>query len=191
MSKKLQFVLGAVAFVALMTIAVFGYNTLQDAGYTPDNPVQEIPEEDRRRAPDFTVLDWDGNEVRLSDLRGKPVVLNFWATWCPNCVIEMPYFQELHSEMGDEIHIVKVNLLDGQRETRASVEDFMAERDYDFQVWFDTTGEASGLFGVRFIPVTFFIDAEGYLVTMIQGTVDEHRLRQAVEMAMNLPEFNE
>ena len=78
------------------------------------------------RAPDFVVFDEDGNEVRLSDFLGEPVVLNFWTTWCPSCVRETPYFQQLYTEMGTGVRVLKVNLLDGRRETRQAVDDFMA-----------------------------------------------------------------
>jgi len=140
-------------------------------------------ETDRQPAPDITVLDINGNEVQLSSLFGKPIVLNFWATWCPACVQESPYFEKLYREMGDEVHFMKVNLLDGRREVRDNVDRFIENHDYTFPVYFDETGLASAPYGIRSIPMTFFIDTDGNLAAAAQGAVDEQMLRQGINMA--------
>jgi len=168
-------------FLLVLSAAVFGYNILRES----HRPEGEVAERERLRAPDFTVLDVFSSEVHFYDFLGKPVVLNFWATWCPNCVEESPHFETLYQEMGDEVHFVKVNLLDGDRETRGRVNNFMNTHGYTFPVYFDTTGQASGLYGVRTIPLTVFIDAEGYLVAITQGQITEYQLREGIELAMN------
>ena len=148
-----------------------------------DNSRQHEYDEAPPQAPDFTMHDMYGNEVRLSDFFGKPIVLNFWTTWCPACIVEMPYFEWLHEEMGSEIHILKVNLPSETRgETRERVEQFIADNEYGFPVYFDT-GEGAMAYGVRSIPVTFFIDADGYAVAQAQGPVNEDTLRRGLEMA--------
>jgi len=138
-------------------------------------PLELPPEEDDTApdnlASDFAFYDAYGNEVRLSDFLGKPIVLNFWTTWCISCVRETPYFQRLYDEMGGDLHILKVNLLDGQRETREQVDDFMTDNEYTFPLFFDT-GAGADEYGIRFIPMTFFIDANGVLVSYVQGTAD-------------------
>ena len=175
-NNKIKTFIGIGAFAVLIAIAVFAYDFLQ----TGENAPHETPQ---NPAPDFTILDAENNEVRLSDFFGKPIVLNFWTTWCPACVAELPVFENMYHEMGDEVHFLKVNLLDGTRETREDVDSFMAERNLTFSVYFDTTGEASDAYGVRGIPMTFFIDAEGQLVAGIQGPADEGALREGIEMA--------
>lgn len=182
MNAKIKIIIGVIALFAVLSAAVFGYNVLRDMGHTPD---AEIAERERLSAPDFTVIDFYGNEVSFHDFLGKPIVLNFWTTWCPNCVAEKPYFEKLYREMGEEVHFIKVNLLDGERETWARVSNFIAENDYTVPLLFDTTGEASGLYGIRTIPLTVFIDAEGYLVAMTQGQITEYQLRDGIEMIMN------
>jgi len=148
-----------------------------------DNYHQPEYEEPIPQAPDFAMYDMYGNEVRLSDFFGKPIVLNFWTTWCPACVTEMPHFEWLHDELGDEIHILKVNLPDDNRgETRERVEQFITDNSYTFPIYFDT-GEGAMVYGVRGIPVTFFIDADGYAAAMAQGPVDEDSLRRGLELA--------
>jgi len=144
----------------------------------PERPPNEITPDNL--APDFTMYDAYGNEVRLSDFFGKPIILNFWTTWCPSCVREIPYFQQLYTEAGDDVHILKVNLLDGQRETRERVDNFMVDNNLTFPLFFDA-GAGAIEYGVMFIPMTFFIDANGALVSSIQGAVNANTLQSGLD----------
>jgi len=177
MDKKIKAMLAILGFAALLAGAYFAYEALTVRTELPINTVQQ----DLQRAPDITVLDQNGNEVRLSELIGTAVVLNFWTSWCPACVQETPYFDALYREMGGEVRILKVNLTDGQRETQDSALDFVNSRGYAFPVYFDTTGQASGAYGVMAIPVTFFINAEGYVTSGIRGAATADSLRLGVE----------
>ncbi|MCL2576995.1 MAG: TlpA family protein disulfide reductase [Defluviitaleaceae bacterium] len=189
MNKKLQVLLVLLILTMLLVIATISYNLLSNMESIADNllpavdSVNEEESERQQQASDFTMQDMNGNEVRLSDFFGKPIVLNFWTTWCPSCITEMPYFEQLHNEMGDEIHIIKVNLIDGQHETREHVESFFQSRDYTFPIYFDTSMQASRAYGIRSIPRTFFIDADGYIVAMVQGTLNEQTMQNGIEMA--------
>jgi len=130
---------------------------------------------------DFTVTDAEGNPVRLSDLRGKPVVLNFWASWCPLCRQEMPEFDEAHRELGGEIQFMMVDLTDGARETMASAAAFVQEQGYSFPVYFDTQGQAAEACGIRSIPATYFIDSRGRVVSSRVGALSREDLRAGLE----------
>ena len=183
MNKKIKVLLGIGAFAVLIIITVFAYNQLSEMGHTPENIAYEAggEEDNRVRAIDFTVLDQDNNEVRLFDFLGKPIILNFWTTWCPACVAEMPYFEQIYQEMGDDIHVIKVNL----REDRAHVDNFMANNGLTFPVYFDTTGEASAIYGVRSIPFSVFIDADGFVVASAQGALNEATMRRGLQMVLS------
>ena len=133
-------------------------------------------------APDFTVYDAQGNPHKLSDFRGKPVVLNFWASWCPPCKAEMPDFEEAYQSRGEDIHFVMVNLTDGQSETVATASQFLAESGYTFPVYFDTQGQAATVYGIQSIPTTFFIDAEGKIVAAGSGKLDAASLWQGISL---------
>ena len=180
--KKIGLLIGFAAFAAVIFTAVFAYNRLINITAAPQNLA--YAEDGRLRAADFTILDQNNNELMLSDFFGKPIVLNFWTTWCPACVREMPYFEKIYREMGDELHILKVNLLDGQRETRAGVDDFMTTNGHSFPIYFDVTGEAAEIYAVRSIPFSVFISAQGYIAAIAQGALDEERLRMGIEMAL-------
>ena len=100
-------------------------------------------EDERVMAPDMTVYDWDGKEVHLSDYIGKPIVLNFWASWCGPCQMEMPDFNEKYQELGEEVQFLMINMTDGSRETVEKASAFIEEQGYGFPVFYDTKFHAA------------------------------------------------
>lgn len=193
MNKKSKTILLFVAFALFIVIAVFAYDTLskkispqsninvtQNEGEVTQNSQNE--EKEKIEAPDFTVLDIDGNPVKLSDLFGKPIVLNFWASWCSPCKSEMPEFNEVYKDLGEDITFVMVNLVDGQRETKETGTQYITEQGFSFPVYFDTEQEAANAYGIRSIPTTVFIDKDGYIVTGAQGTIDAETLKKGIDL---------
>ena len=133
-------------------------------------------------APDFTVYTADGEPVKLSDMKGTPVVLNFWASWCPPCKSEMPDFNEICGELEGKVEFMMVNLTDGERETVESARNFIHMMEYTFPVYYDTAMDASTVYGIQSIPTTFFIDAEGRLIAYGSGAMDAETLRRGIAM---------
>ncbi len=138
----------------------------------------ETTEPESIMAPDFTVLDWDGNEVKFSDYVGKPIVLNFWAHWCGPCQMEMPEFNAAYERLGGEVTFLMVH-------EGAAVDDGkdkVTEGGYTFPVVFDVDSSAGNLYGITAFPTTFFIDKDGYLKAYYMGAMDADLLQQGLDL---------
>ena len=132
-------------------------------------------------APDFTVYDREGNPKKLSEFRGKPVVVNFFASWCGPCRIEMPYFEEAYKAHGDQVEFMMVNLNGFGNDKKERAEAMVEEGGYTFPVYFDTDGNAAMAYPSRAIPVTLFISAEGELKGQKIGAMRQEDLNATVD----------
>ena len=132
--------------------------------------------------PNFTVLDAEGKEVTLSDFFGTPIVLNFWASWCPPCKAELPDFEEACKKYEGKVVFLMVNMTDGDRETVKIAKDFVNSMGYTFPVYFDTEYEAAYAYGVRSIPTTYFINADGSVEAHATGMISAVQLEQGIGM---------
>ena len=190
--KILKMLIWILAFAVVIAGASVLYNRLsgevQVGGVATMPQEMEDPtgaaEEKGSEAPDFTVYDLEGNAHKLSDFRGKPVLLNFWASWCGPCQMEMPDFQKFYESHGDKVNFVIVNLTDGQQETVESASAFIEEKGYTFPVYYDTDIDAAVKYGVSAVPVSYFIDAEGYFVAWAQGALTADMLQQGMDMIL-------
>ncbi|MBQ7229426.1 MAG: TlpA family protein disulfide reductase [Oscillospiraceae bacterium] len=209
--KKWHTVVLALSLVALIAAAGFLYNTLKDragnqqlmtaptAQQTEAAEEQTLPTQQQTQpaaestepsetvdmtAPDFTVYDGEGNPVTLESLRGKPVILNFWATWCGYCVMEMPEFQTMYDTYGEQIHFMMVNVTDGYQETQEAASGFITEKGFTFPVYYDLELSAASAYGVNAMPVTYFIGENGDLVAYGQGALDASAIQQGIDMLL-------
>lgn len=174
MDSRKKTVIWFISAVVLFILIGFMYQQLSNS-FKPDSASGSAVYE---AAGDFTLENLDGELVSLSDFAGKPVVLNFWASWCPPCKAEMPGFEKLSNqyEQTGEVVFLMVNLTDGGRETREIARQFLSDNDYTLNVVFDDSMAVANDYGVSSIPATYFIDADGYIRKINVGQMDESTL---------------
>jgi len=136
--------------------------------------------EELQDAPDFKVEDNSGEVVKLSDMKGKPVVVNFWASWCGPCKSEMPDFNKLYKKYEDEIQFMMVNMTDGGQETKDSASTFIQKQGYEFPVYYDVEYSASNAYNVMSIPATYFITKDGKIAAYANGAINESALEDGI-----------
>ncbi|MBB4824496.1 peroxiredoxin [Sporosarcina luteola] len=134
-------------------------------------------------APDFSLETLDGTVIRLSELKGKKVILNFWATWCPPCKAEMPHMQNYYKNESedDNVEIIAVNLTTGEKLGVKGVEDFIDSYGLTFPVPMDKEGVVSDKYQVFYMPTTFMIQTDGTIAQKIVGPMDENMIRDLVD----------
>ena len=190
----------ALALVAVLALALVGYRYLSThrGGVisSPDGVQEIVPMTDETdtapaetgetaedyTAPDFTVYTLSGEAARLSDYAGKPVVINFWATWCPPCRQELPGFENAWQQYGDDVVFLMVEC---GGESVDEVESFIADGGYTFPVYVDSDGSGAAAYGINAIPVTALVDAEGKVFAYQVGAVEEDSLRGAIDLLLN------
>ncbi len=160
--------LGAGALVLLDRLGVISLD-LSQTGLSIDMgnaPVKDMP------APDFVLVNLQNQPVKLSDLKGKLVVLNFWATWCAPCVMEMVFFQEIQDLYPDQVLVLAIN----QEEKLEVVSEFIKDMGFNLEILLDQSGDITKLYQVLALPSTFFIDQQGVVRYHHMGSLSREQL---------------
>jgi peroxiredoxin len=193
--RVLRRVVYPLAVIAAIVAVIWWLEARDDAPTSPTGerygPVQmpaalttaglDVAAEEGALAPDFLLETMDDSELRLSDLRGQPVIINFWATWCKPCRQEMPRFVEAYDEHAAEgLVVVAVNLQEGKSIVRPFAEDF----GMDFPIVVDRDGEVGDRYRLLGLPTTFFIDREGVIRSIYTGPFEEKQNDTNVQSAI-------
>ena len=168
------------AFIAALIGGVLAFYALKESLHQQEASHSAIAEQGTNKlrldipktpivAPDFELKDPAGKQVSLKDLRGKVVFLNFWATWCPPCVREMPAMEKLHRELGnDGLVVLAVNFQEGPNR----VKEFMAEHNLTFTALMDRDGKVTERYQAWALPVSVVIDKRGEIAAKAMGARD-------------------
>ena len=201
MKKNAYWIWLSLLLVVLLVAAGFLYNSLKDKVELSNLVAQTtaVPSEDptadsnataaptatpRPAAPDFAVYDVEGNAVSLASMQGKPVVVNFWASWCGPCKSEMPDFQKAYEQHGEAVHFMIVNMTDGMQETKEKAKAYVDKQGFTFPVYYDTDMDAAMAYGVNTIPATYFVAADGSLIARANGAISLATLEKGLSMIM-------
>ena len=174
--------------VACALVVVYGHNLLPSSGIQANTKPQlttttstaEAAGVTAQIAPDFTFTDLvTGKTTKLSDLRDKPVYLNFWATWCPPCVKELPHIQAKYEQYKDRIHFLAISV-DSEQEAPAQ---FISSKGYTFTVGYGNEREISRAYNIEAIPASYIIGTDGTIKAQSVGSMDEADLESFLQKA--------
>ena len=172
--------IGSVKLLASLVLYLFSFTGIAEgfshqhvpppaAGEDLFNKLNIIQEKTKVPSPDFTLNDPDGKPVRLGELKGKVVFLNFWATWCPPCIIEMPSMEKLHREFGDKsLMILAINV----RESAKQVKAFVKSHKLTLKTLLDPKGTVSRRYYAWALPVTVIVNKRGEKIYTVIGPRD-------------------
>jgi len=152
------------------------------AGCVKEKPMDAPPKPKPAPAPEFKLSSLEGKEVSLKDFAGKPVIINFWATWCVPCIKEMPELESFwHKKRADGLELLMINL----KESRDVVSGFIWKSNFTFKVLLDETGKTSEDFQVFGLPCTYFVDRKGVIVDRHMGSLTSEILHAGFKAIVN------
>ena len=192
MKQKRTLVILILVIVLLLaggTVAYRMLSRLTEPTVPYDPPAQSDWTDDmqaKTTAPQFTVYNADGCTLTRAEKAGKPVFINFWATWCPPCRSELADINKAYETYGDKIEFMMVDLTDGYNgEDQPAVEAFVAENGYSFPVYFDLDAGAAVAYGVRSIPTTVLVGSDGTLLHTQMGAMSESQIEQLMQSLLS------
>src|SRR3990167_3747497 len=176
-----KFLIGGVVVIAigLLIFAKFSSNNTTSGTASIHNSTSGSS---TKLAPDFTLQKLGGGAITLSEFKGKkPVVVDFWASWCPNCRRDMPNLNRFYEKYKDKVEVIGVNL----QEKESTIQNFIDSRGINFPIALDPRGEASRAFGIQYTNTHFLIDINGNLVRTIPGDIKEADIVSLIEQSNN------
>lgn len=180
MDKKLKYIIVVIIFILVMIGISRVYTILNTKIQNEESQKESIKEQDAmsNQAKDFSVYNDKGEEVKLSSFKGKPIVINFWTTWCGYCKIEMKYFQELYNQYKDEVVFLMANST--IEDDKTEVNKYITGQGYTFPIYYDINGNAITTYKITGYPVTVFINKDFQISRIHQGMINLETLQKNI-----------
>lgn len=159
---------------------ISGKNVTGSQGETITDENVTIGLKKGQQAPDFQLEDGNGNTYKLSDFRGKKVLINFWATWCPPCRAEMPHMQQVYEDHEGEAIILGVNLTPTETKPEA-IDAFIEDFGLTFPNVLDQEGDVMSTYQIIAYPTTFAIDSEGIIHEVFRGAINSEIMNETLK----------
>lgn len=170
-------VIAAVVLITLLTVAIVqAMDKKTEPGNTNTDASQAVTSEGLKvgeKAPDFELKTLTGETVKLSDLKGKKVMLNFWATWCPPCKAEMPEMEKFYKQKDKNLTLLAVNI-----DPQLDVKGFVNKNGITFPILLDTNDKVNETYQILSIPTTYFINSQGIIENKFTGAMNLDSMKQ-------------
>lgn len=194
LSEKKKTIIMIVAFIIIIFVVAILYNFLageynkkNENNQNTNSIAENMDEQEKVKATEFVVFKEDGSKVKLSDVRGKKsIIINFWATWCEYCKKEMPDFEEAYVNEKDNIEFMMINFTDNQQETLETAKTYIEENGFSFPVYYDMILDAVYKYEAFSLPLTIFIDKDGYIYRVNKGLITKDKLNSYIEELKNI-----
>ena len=177
-------VVGYVAYTALAGSDTLESNFTPTASSTTSSRDSQTSHVDTPKLADYdaSVMADDGSQTTLTQIADNRVfVMNFWATWCPYCIQEMPDFQEIYRDYGDRVSFAFIDCVDGKRETVEDGRTWLAKNNLSLPAYYDTTQDAASKFGASALPTTVVVDEKGLVQVYAAGRIDPDKMRSLLD----------
>lgn len=180
MDKKLKYIVSIIIFILVIIGISRVYTVLNTKIQNEKSQKENIKAQGTtlNQAQDFSVFNDKGEQVELSSFKGKPIVINFWTTWCGYCKVEMKYFEELYNQYKDEVVFFMVN---------STIEDdkdvankYITEQGYTFPIYYDISGSAITTYKITGYPITMFINKDFQISRIHQGMINLETLQKNI-----------
>lgn len=176
--RKTWFSIAILAVLVGMTI-YFNFSKSNDSALINEAADLEVKPAKGYLAPNFTITNAYGNKVRLDDYKGKPVFINFWASWCEPCRVEMPFIETAYQKYNQDIEFLMINVIESDRQSK--MEEFIDEFELTFPVLLDHKNVVTKLYRVGGYPTSFFINKQGVITDAVPGGMSKPMFNQLIQ----------
>lgn len=179
--KKVSMII-VIAFMMFLGIYANGEKAKEDEFIIKDNETESLEENELNFSnnienTDFNLETLDGGKIQLEDLKGKPTIVNFFASWCPPCRNEIPDFNEVYEKYGKDVNFIGINL----QEENETVKTMVEELNIKYTIALDKTGEIAHNYNVSAIPTTVFFNSEGEIQMIYPGMMTKVKLEEIIK----------